>query len=150
MSATVTAMSRSRDRHARGFRGPLALPHEYTGRPVPLKRRPNRAEYFLQCVTQSLERISANDADVLLGIDVGVEDVPVDASLWDGHIPLAAALESDGVRPAQVVIFRRPLERRALDRADLRSLVHRTVVEQLSTLTGRSVQGLDPSLDEDW
>jgi hypothetical protein len=42
------------------------------------------------------------------------------------------------------VIYRRPLEHRAMSRRGLRILVYRTIVEQLSALTGRSVDEIDP------
>jgi len=53
-------------------------------------------------------------------------------------------VEASGARPAQVVVYRRPLEHRAASRQGLRILVYRTVVEQLSALTGRSVEEIDP------
>ena len=64
-------------------------------------------------------------------------------------MPLAAAIDATTTRPARIMIFRRPLERRASDRADLRDLVHITLVEQLSALTGRSMHDLDPEIDDD-
>ena len=66
------------------------------------------------------------------------------------RVPLAAAIDATADRPARIVIFRRPLERRASDRTDLRDLVHLTLVEQLSALTGRSMHDLDPQIDEDY
>nr|WP_231979677.1 metallopeptidase family protein [Tessaracoccus coleopterorum] len=52
-------------------------------------------------------------------------------------------------RKAQIVIFERPLEHRAGSRSQLRDLVHQTIVEQLSALTGRSIEELggDPGWD---
>lgn len=58
--------------------------------------------------------------------------------------PLAAAIEGDEEQLGQVVVYRRPLEHRAASRRGLRILVYRTIVEQLSALTGRSVEELDP------
>ena len=46
-----------------------------------------------------------------------------------------------------ILIFERPLEHRASSRSQLRRLVHRTIVEQLSTLTGRSI---DELMGGDW
>jgi hypothetical protein len=42
------------------------------------------------------------------------------------------------------VVYRRPLEHRAVSRRGLRILVYRTIVEQLAALTGRSVEEIDP------
>ncbi len=65
------------------------------------------------------------------------------------RVPLAAAIEATPTRSAKIVIFRRPLERRATDRNDLLDMVHLTLVEQLSALTGRSMHDLDPQIDDD-
>ena len=64
---------------------------------------------------------------------------------WSGRqVPLALAVEATEDRPSQLVVYRRPLEHRASSRRGLQHLVYRTVVEQLSALTGRSVSELDP------
>jgi len=143
----VTRMPRRRDRHGRGIRGPLAGPNPWTGRPVPL-RRPSRVDYFNHCVTSAMADIAAVAPDALSGVVVGVEEVPHLNVAWSGdRVPLSAALEPGRGQTAQIVIFERPLEHRARSRAELRRLVHRTIVEQLSTLTGRSIEELG---GDDW
>ncbi|MGH3340230.1 MAG: metallopeptidase family protein, partial [Propionibacteriaceae bacterium] len=83
--------------------------------------------------------------DVLVGITFGIEDVPHFDMAWSSdQVPLAAALEATANQPGQVVIYRRPLEHRAVSRRGLRILVYRTIVEQLAALTGRSVEEIDP------
>lgn len=142
-------MPRNRDRHERGLRGPLALPHAWGRRTVPL-HRPRRTEYFNQCVTWALEEIAAVDPQALNGIMVGVEEVPFLRTAWSGdRVPMSAALEPTRGRPAQIVIYERPLEHRASSRGTLRSLVHRTIVEQLSALTGRPLSDFVGD-DLDW
>lgn len=144
-------MPRSRDRHERGFRGPLALPNTWTGKPVPL-RFPTRAEYFNDCVTQALADIATFNSSALDGVVVGVEDVPHFSTNWSGdRVPMSAALEPSRGRSAQIVIYQRPLEQRSGTRGQLRRLVHRTIVEQLSALTGMDVSELteDEDLWED-
>ena len=82
---------------------------------------------------------------------VGVEDVPLLKTAWSGdRVPMSAALEPSKNRPAQIVIYQRPLEHRASSRSALRSLVHRTIVEQLSALTGRPVSELLGYEPTDW
>jgi hypothetical protein len=54
------------------------------------------------------------------------------------------ATEAGEHTPRQVVVYRRPIEHRAVSRRGLRILVYRTIVEQLSALTGRSVNEIDP------
>ena len=74
-------MAHRRERHGRGLRGPLALPNPLTGGPVPLRNRPQRAEYFTTCVHGAVARVSGACPRALVGIDVGVEDVPVVAGV---------------------------------------------------------------------
>ena len=69
-------MPRSRDRHGRGIRGPLALPHPWSKRPVPLSR-PGRSDYFNECVTSAMAAIAAVNPEVLVGVVVGVEEVGI-------------------------------------------------------------------------
>ena len=141
-------MGNRRDRHMRGMRGPLASPSAYG----PAMRRPgiaNRAEAFVDAVSEAIARVNVSCPEALVGIDIGIEDVP-SAHTSGGRVPLAAATEASTVFPARIVIYRRPLEHRAATRRGLRILVHRTLVEQLAALTGRSVNDIDPeSQDED-
>ena len=143
-------MPRSRDRHDRGMHGPVALPDSNNRKTVPL-RPLSRVEYFNQCVKQALATIAEVDPHALDGMVVGVEDVPLLKTAWSGdRVPMSAALEPSKNRPAQIVIYQRPLEHRASSRSALRSLVHRTIVEQLSALTGRPVSALLGYEPTDW
>ena len=137
--------SRRRDRHGRGLRGPLVLPNGLTTRrPIP-PRRSGRTAFFDDSVEGAVERVARQCPEALAGIAVGVEDVPAFDPSWSGgRVPLAAALEATSESTAQVVLYRRPLEHRAASRRGLRILVYRTVVEQLSALTGHSVAEIDP------
>lgn len=147
-------MAHRRERHGRGLRGPLALPNPLTGNAVPLRSRPQRAEFFTACVSGALGRLTASCPRALVGIDVGVEDVPVVAGPWSrDRVPLAAAIGPEPPAHGQVVLYRRPLEHRARTRKGLRILVFRTLVEQLHALTAIPMEELDPegwAADEDW
>jgi hypothetical protein len=143
--------TRRRDRHQRGLRGPLALPNPYAGRARP-PRPANRADFFDDSVHSAVDRIAASCPDALVGVTFGIEDVPTLPPSWAGdRVPLAAAVGADQERMAQVVVYRRPLEHRAASRRGLRILVYRTIVEQLSALTGRPVSDFDAdeSADEE-
>ena len=140
-------MVKRRDRHGRGLRGPLAAPSAHG----PATRRPgarSRAEVFLDAVSDAIARVQQSCPEALVGIDIGVEDVP-SAHSASGHVPLAAATEATGGFPARIVIYRRPLEHRSATRRGLQILVHRTLVEQLSALTGRSVAEISPEADDE-
>lgn len=139
-------MVKSRDRHGRGFRGRLAWPNPYTGGPVPVRARPDPQAFFATCVSEALARINAACPRALAAVDVGIEDVPtIDASWAPSSVPLAAALSPTVARNGQVVLYRRPLERRAATRKGLRILVYRTLVEQLAGITGIPADEIDPS-----
>ncbi|MCL2317227.1 MAG: metallopeptidase family protein [Actinomycetia bacterium] len=146
---------RTRDRHGRGLRGPLALPNPLTRAPAPVRGPLTGAAFFQDCLQSSIERIGATCPDALLGVEIGMEDVPSRAAIWHEFVahdavPLAAAIDAQPDRPARVVVYRRPIERRSPDRAALEDLVHHALVEQLSVLTSRSVRDIDPNFDEDW
>ena len=138
-------MSNRRDRHGRGIRGPLAMTSPLSRRRAQPPHPTNRLDFFHDAVQASVDKIGRQCPEVLQGITVGVQDVPQFDLTWSpDRVPLAAALDGTPDRPAQVVVYRRPLEHRAASRRGLRILVHRTIVEQLSALTGRSVEEIDP------
>jgi hypothetical protein len=137
--------SHRRDRHGRGLRGPLALPNSLTSRRAHPPHPANKADFFTEAVHDAVDRVGLQCPDVLVGITFGIEDVPHFDMAWsDDQVPLAAALEGAADQTAQVVVYRRPLEHRAVSRRGLRILVYRTIVEQLAALTGRSVEEIDP------
>ena len=146
-------MSNRRDRHGRGIRGPLAMASPLSRRRAQPPHPTNRLDFFHDAVQASVDKIGRQCPDALRGITVGVQDVPqFDLGWTPDRVPLAAALDGTPDRPPQVVIYRRPLEHRAASRRGLRILVYRTIVEQLSALTGRSVDEIDPEgagFDED-
>lgn len=143
---TVIAMSsRRRDRHGRGLRGPLFLASPLAGQRLRPPQPTSKAAFFNDAVHGAVDRIALQCPDALVGVTFGIEDVPSFDPSWAGdQIPLAAALEATPDQLAQVVVYRRPLEHRAVSRRGLRILVYRTIVEQLSALTGRSVAEIDP------
>lgn len=137
-----------RDRHQRGMRGPLAPANSVAGRALRRDRPVSRSEFFLQSLSESLARITAAAPEALAGVDVGLEDVPDMKDQWSSRVPLAAAQEATATSPARIVVYRRPIEHRATTRRQLRALIHGTLVEQVSALTGIPVERLDPD-DED-
>ena len=130
----------------------MALANPLSRKPARRPRPSNRSDYFADSVHGAVERIARQCPDALVGVTFGIEDVPYLQTAWSGdHVPLAAAVEGDEERLGQVVVYRRPLEHRAASRRGLRILVYRTIVEQLSALTGRSIDEIDPegTLDDD-
>jgi hypothetical protein len=144
---------RRRDRHGRGLRGPLAQANAFTGAPVSLPQRRTRAERFADYLRDAIERTARACPHALIGVEIGFEDVPAASPQWrPDRVPLAAAIPGHAGHQAQIVLFRRPLERRAENSGELRRLVQRALIEQLSALTGISLDELDPhySDGDDW
>jgi predicted Zn-dependent protease with MMP-like domain len=160
----VTARRR-RDRHGRGLRGVL-VPQTATvgGRQVRVPLSMTRGERFDDLVLDAVEHLEERWSHELQGVEFAVEDVPpvppggVDPALEPdvvadetagGAVPLGRLLppgldEQGHPRAARVVVYRRPLEARAVDRLDLADLVHDVVVDQVARLLGRDPDELDP------
>lgn len=136
-----------RDRHGRGLRGPLF--------PASLPAASTRAEKFDALVLDALEPIEARWRHELTKLDVAVDDVPEIAApadaegvLLDGKVPLSrlvpAGVDGAGLPTrARIVLYRRPLEARAKDPAELAELVHEVLVEQVA-----GYLGLEPDVIE--
>jgi predicted Zn-dependent protease with MMP-like domain len=113
---------------------------------VPLAR--TRAEIFDDLVLDTVESLERRYSRELAGVEFAVEEVPPDLDVYDtdvledGEVPLARLLPGRPDKtdtPARIVLYRRPLEFRAMDRDDLADLVHDVIVEQVANLLG-----LDP------
>ncbi|MFF9349649.1 metallopeptidase family protein [Streptomyces sp. NPDC014734] len=128
---------RRRDRHGRGMRGPVAPPQ------VPLSV--SRAESFRDLVQDSVERLERRWPQ-LADVDFMVLDVPGIAApeAAEETVPLGHAVSAEKNRPAQIVIYRRPVEIRAKNRDERALLVHEVVVEQVADLLGLSPESVDP------
>ncbi|MFF3174922.1 metallopeptidase family protein [Streptomyces sp. NPDC057900] len=123
---------RRRDRHGRGMRGPVAPPQ------VPLSA--SRADSFRDLVQDSVERLERRWPQ-LAEVDFVVLDVP---STTEETVPLGNALSAEKGRPAQIVIYRRPVEIRTKNRDERSLLVHEVVVEQVAELLGLAPESVDP------
>lgn len=142
-------MSKRRNRHSRGQRGPVVLPRSYGGRIDRID--PTHAEFFTACLAQAVQQVQMSWMScpgILDNVVVGAEDVPTMPDWTEGRVPLSSAVDRSDQSPAKVVIYRRPLELRTASRRGLAILVHRTLVEQLSALTGTPVETIDPSIDD--
>jgi predicted Zn-dependent protease with MMP-like domain len=108
-----------------------------------------RAERFDAMVLEALEPIELRWGSELADLDLAVDEVPEveetspDDVVWgqgvlaDVGVPLAqlvpAGVDPEGLPSrARIVIYRRPLEARARDGADLADLLHEVLVEQVA------------------
>jgi predicted Zn-dependent protease with MMP-like domain len=134
---------RRRDRRGRGPRGPLAPRH------VPLSESPS--ERFDNIVLDAVEHVETRWRNEMRTLDFAVEEVPpldvqwpVDDEIQSAGVPLARLLPAGGGQPARVVLYRRPLELRALDREDLEDMIHDIVVEEVAHFLGLDPETVDP------
>ncbi len=148
-------MAHSRTR--RGMRGPLLPPT------VPGWR--SRAERFDMAVLEAYEPIERRWSSRVSTLDIAVDEIPrispkdPDSVQWppevvaDGPIALARLIPAgvdvrgDTTR-ARIVLFRKPIERRAKDPADLADLLHDILVAQVATHLGVEPSVIDPTLDD--
>lgn len=140
-------------RHGRGVRGPV-LPED-----IPARR--SRAEKFDRLVLEAFARIDHRWHEKLSKLDIAVDEVPKIRALdpesvtWppevvaEGPVPLSrlvpAGIDKRGEKTrARVVLFRRPLERRAKHPEDLEDLLFEVLVEQVATYLGIDPDEVDP------
>lgn len=135
-----------RDRRGRGLRGPAVLPLEGHRPPKPRSRR----EIFDRIMLDVVTEIDARWSDRLGLVEYAVEDTPQLPDDWEsGRVPLSSLVRGSGTAPTRLVIFRRPLEHRANDRADLEAMVLTVVVEQVAELLGIDPSEVDPRYPAD-
>lgn len=132
---------RRRDRRGRGVRGPLLPPG------TPAHR--TRAEQFDDLVLDVVEALQRRWGPQLTGTEFAVEDVPPsEPAPWETEgVPLGRCFPAESGRPARVVVYRRPVEFRAVDDADRADLVREVVVEQVAHLLARAPEEIDPGYD---
>lgn len=145
-------------RHGREVRGPLLPPT------VPGWR--SRAERFDMAVLEAYEPIERRWHDRLTGLDIAVDEIPRISPrdpdnvqfppevIADGPIALARLIPAGvDVRGnstrARMVLFRKPIERRAKDSLDLGDLLHDILVAQVATFLGVEPTVIDPSIDDE-
>ncbi|HEY3436784.1 MAG TPA: metallopeptidase family protein [Actinotalea sp.] len=130
--------TRRRDRRGRGIRGQVV--------PQTLPAYRTRAERFDDHVLAAVERLERRWARQLEGTEFGVEEVPPSQPApWEhGGVPLGRYFPADAGLPARIVVYRRPLETRSVDEADLADLVRDVLVEQVAHLLARAPEDVDP------
>ena len=135
-----------RDRRGRGLRTPLAP------RDVPIAR--TRAARFDDLVLDAIEDLEQHLADNLQGVEFAIEDVPPAGraefdpeTVADRGVALGRLYRS-GLGPISkpvIVVYRRPLEARAVDPLDRGDLVFAVVSELVAELLGRDIDEIDPT-----
>ena len=62
----------------------------------------------------------------------------------DDPIPLAAVIQPVDLKPARIVLFRRPIELRAQGRGELTAFLYEVVIEQVADLLKKEPEEVDP------
>lgn len=110
----------------------------------------SRSERFDDLALDAWEHVARRWEAELAQVDLAVEDVPPDDAgsdvLEDGRVPLARVTPGQDGRTV-LVLFRRPLEARSIDKEDLADLVHDVVVEEVASILGRDPDEVDPPQD---
>ena len=126
----------------------------------------SRAERFDMAVLEAYEPIERRWHDRVTGLDVAVDEIPrispkdPESVQWppevvaDGPIALARLIPAGvdvrgNATRARIVLFRKPLERRAKDGDDLADLLHEVLVAQVATFLGVEPSVIDPAIDDD-
>jgi predicted Zn-dependent protease with MMP-like domain len=133
------ARVRRRDRRGRGVRGPGVFPR-VLGEPFLRTRRERFDDLALTIVAEVDDRWQ----DELGLVEYAVEDAPQVDDRWDGPVPLSSLVRGQGGEPTRLVLFRRPIERRAETRSALEALLLTVVVEQVAELLGLPPEDVDP------
>ncbi len=116
---------------------------EHPGRP----RTHPRRDRFDQMVLAVVADLEDRWRDHLGLVEYAVEEAPQVPDDWESEqVPLASLVRGAGTRPTRIVVFRRPIEQRARTRAELATLVHLVLVEQVADLLGLDPDVVDPRL----
>ena len=117
-------------------------------------------------VLEAYEPIERRWQDRLKALDVAVDEIPrispkdPDSVQWppeviaDGPIALARLITAGvdvrgNVTRARIVLFRKPIERRAKDTFELEELLHEILVAQVATYLGVEPSVIDPTIDDE-
>jgi hypothetical protein len=123
-------------------------------RAVPVSR--SRSEAFDDLVLDAVEELEEHWAPELAGVEFAVEEVPAldragppdfdPETVLDRGIPLGRIYRTgaDGGGKPVVVLYRRPVEARALDREDRADLIFMIVAELVAELLGKDLDEIDP------
>jgi len=144
----VPRPARSRDRHGRGLRGPAFADTPLAPHGVPARRTP--AEHFDHVALRIMRAVVTPWISRLGDVELAVEEVPVLPPDWSAStVPLASYVEAAGAARPRLVLFRRPIEHRTENLAELETLLLTVIVEQLSEVLGLPVEDVLPGYEEE-
>ncbi len=111
----------------------------------PIERRWQQRLSGLDIAVDEVPRIAAKDPESVQWPPEVVADGPVALARL---IPAGVDVRGDATR-ARLVLFRKPIERRAKDSVDLTDLLHEILVAQVATYLGVEPSVIDPTMEDD-
>ena len=105
-------------------------------------------------VLEAYEPIERRWQQRLTGLDVAVDEIPrisprdPGSVQWPPEVVAGVDVRGDPTR-ARIVLFRKPIERRAKTADDLTDLLHEILVAQVATHLGVDPSVIDPSIEQD-
>lgn len=119
------------------MRSPL-IPADLPG----YRSRSARFDDLVLATIELLERSLAKDLD---GTEFAIEEVPPSSPApWEHGVPLGRYFPPENSQPPRITIYRRPIEERARDAAELVDLLRDVLVEQVAHRLGRRPEEIDP------
>lgn len=111
----------------------------------PIERRWHERVAMLDVAVDEIPRISPKDPESVQWPPEVVADGPIALARL---IPAGVDVRGNSTR-ARIVLFRKPVERRAKDTDELTELLHELLVAQVATYLGVEPSVIDPTLDDD-
>lgn len=111
----------------------------------PIERRWHDRLTTLDIAVDEIPRISPRDPDNVQFPPEIIADGPIALARL---IPAGVDVRGNSTR-ARIVVFRKPIERRAKDALDLGDLLHDILVAQVATYLGVEPSVIDPTIDDD-
>jgi hypothetical protein len=110
----------------------------------PIERRWSSRLGTLDIAVDEIPRISPKDPESVQWPPEVVADGPIALARL---IPAGVDVRGNSTR-ARIVLFRKPIERRVKDTADLEELLHEILVAQVATHLGVEPSVIDPTLED--
>jgi hypothetical protein len=108
-----------------------------------------RREEFDDWVLEAATRLEQTCGRAFPVVEFAVEDVPRRPSVGDPReVPLGRLVPGGAGKPPRIIVYRRPVETRAVDRRDIPRLVADVVTEEVAGLLGVPPEELDPGYGE--
>lgn len=111
----------------------------------PIERRWKQRLSELDVAVDEIPRIQPRDPESVQWPPEVVADGPIALARL---IPAGVDVRGEATR-ARILLFRKPIERRAKNSGDLNDLLHEILVAQVATYLGVEPSVIDPTLEED-